>query len=310
MNNYFNCSMISACASVLSLSLATIASPVSAADLGPAPSEQFLHPAPSQWEFRFTPYAWATSVNGSTTAADQTVDIDVSFIDVVQESDSIAALMGYFEARNGRLALYTDAVWSNLSFSGERSGTGPLGLLDISVDGELDYQQFIIEAGIAYEIARFPGDPVSLKDDFANPTSFTAIDILAGARYWHESVDLSFDITTGLIDPPAGFEVRGDRVVGESGAIDWIDPVVGLRMRHQFSPGQELQLRGDVGGFGVGSDFSWQLFGGYGFAFGESWSGVIGYRALSVDYSEEGPNGTRGIDLLQHGPVFGVNFRW
>jgi hypothetical protein len=37
---------------------------------------------------------------------------------------------------------------------------------------------------------------------------------------------------------------------------------------------------------------------------------VVGYRALSVDYSEEGPNGTQGIDLLQHGPVFGVNFRW
>jgi hypothetical protein len=268
-----------------------------------------VHSAPSQWEFRFTPYAWATSVNGTTIAADQAVDVDASFLDVVEESESLVGLMGYFEARRGRLALYTDVVWSSLTFAGERSGTGPLGGLDVSVDAELDYEQTIIEAGVSYEIARFPGDPGSLKDDFGGSISYTAIDILAGARYWRESVDLSFDIT-GVVTLPSGFEVRGDRVVGRSGAIDWIDPVVGLRMRHQFSPGRELQLRGDVGGFGVGSDFSWQLFGGYGFALGESWSGVIGYRALSVDYSEEGPNGTRGIDLLQHGPVFGVNFRW
>jgi hypothetical protein len=309
MNNDFNCSMISVCASVLSFSLATIASPALAADLGPAPVEEFLRPAPSQWEFRFTPYAWATSVNGTTIAADQAIDIDASFLDIVEESESLVGLMGYFEARRGRLALYTDVVWSSLTFAGERSGTGPFGNLNVSVDAELDYEQIIVEAGVSYEIARLPGDPGSLKDDFGGSTSYTAIDIRAGARYWRESADLSFDITGAFALPP-GFEVSGDRVVGRSGAIDWIDPVVGLRVRHQFSLGQELQLRGDVGGFGVGSDFSWQLFGGYGFALGESWSGVIGYRALSVDYSEEGPNGTRGIDLLQHGPVFGVNLRW
>jgi hypothetical protein len=85
-----------------------------------------VHSAPSQWEFRFTPYAWATSVNGTTIAADQAVDVDASFLDIVEESESLVGLMGYFEARRGRLALYTDVVWSSLTFAGERSGTGPL----------------------------------------------------------------------------------------------------------------------------------------------------------------------------------------
>jgi opacity protein-like surface antigen len=283
---------------------------VEAADLGPNPSTSIVTPAPSQWEFRFTPYAWATSVVGESTVRGQTLDVDASFLDVVEESESIAALMGYFEARRGRLALYSDLVWSRLTFGGERSLSGPLGGLNISADAELDYEQLIIEAGVSYEIARYSRHSASVKDDIAGPEEFTAIDLLAAARYWRESVDLSLGITGVIGALPPGFEVSGSRVASRSGTMEWVDPVIGMRVRHQFSPGQELQLRGDIGGFDVGSDFSWQLFGGYSFALGDSWSGIIGYRALAVDFSEEAANGTRGIDLLQHGPVVGVNLRW
>jgi hypothetical protein len=37
---------------------------------------------------------------------------------------------------------------------------------------------------------------------------------------------------------------------------------------------------------------------------------VVGYRALAVDYSENGRYGNNGIDYLQHGPVIGVKFNW
>ena len=74
--------------------------------------------------------------------------------------------------------------------------------------------------------------------------------------------------------------------------MEWIDPIIGLRLRHRIGPGDEFQLRGDIGGFGVGSKFSWQLAGGYShdMKIGD-WTitNTVGYRALSVDYS----NGTR-----------------
>lgn len=311
MTNNLHCPTSFVCFLCLICSLVVFEKPARAADLDSHPSEQLIAPAPNQWQFSFTPYAWATSVKGNTTVAGQTVDVDASFFDIVEKSDTILGLMGHFEARKGPLALYSDLVWASLTFSGSRSATGPLGGVDVSVDADLDYEQTVIEAGISYEIARFSGDAVSLKDDVGSPASFTAIDVLAGARYWRESVGISLDITgTGPGVLPPGFQVSGNRVVARSGAIEWVDPVVGLRVRHQFSPGQELQLRGDIGGFGVGSDFSWQLFGGYSFALGDSWSGVVGYRALSVDFSEESSNGTRGIDLIQHGPVVGVSYRW
>ena len=55
------------------------------------------------------------------------------------------------------------------------------------------------------------------------------------------------------------------------------------------------------------------VVGTYGFdttCLGTPFHAVIGYRALSVDYSENGKFGKNGLDLLQHGPILGVKFNW
>mgnify|MGYP001152589838 CR=1 FL=1 len=51
----------------------------------------------------------------------------------------------------------------------------------------------------------------------------------------------------------------------------------------------------------------------YGFdvnVFNTTMRSVLGYRALSVDYSKNGAHGRSGLDWIQHGPVLGVAFRW
>ena len=71
-----------------------------------------------------------------------------------------------------------------------------------------------------------------------------------------------------------------------SGDLEWVDPFVGFRIRHEMGPSKELGLEADFGGFGVSSDFSWQVVGTYGFdttCLGTPLNAVIGYRALSVD---------------------------
>jgi hypothetical protein len=107
---------------------------------------------------------------------------------------------------------------------------------------------------------------------------------------------------------------RSRRVaVARSGDLEWVDPVVGARLRHQIAPGKELRLVGDVGGFGAGSEFSWQAVATYGFdvnCFGTPLNLVIGYRALAVDFSEEGRFGKNALDVVQHGFADGVTFNW
>jgi hypothetical protein len=101
--------------------------------------------------------------------------------------------------------------------------------------------------------------------------------------------------------------------IARSGDLEWVDPVVGARIRHQIAPGKELRLVGDVGGFGAGSEFSWQAVATYGFdvnCFGTPLHTVIGYRALAVDFSEDGRFGKNALDVVQHGPVMGVTFNW
>ena len=262
--------------------------------------------AASPWTFRFVPYGWLTSLKGEQTVRGRTIDVDASFVDIVEESDTLAALMGTFEVRNGPFGLYGDLVWSKVELSGDearsRSFTGPLGgnisaTLEASLG--LDIQMAIVEGGASYEIIR------------SGPF---ALDILGGVRYWHQKADASLDLTLTVGVDVLDLELVGNRAFARSGSVDWIDPLIGARLRYEVAPGHQLFLRGDVGGFGVGSDFSWQAIGGYGFDFarwhGITFSGVLGYRALYVDYSEGEGQNRYGFDMLQHGPVLGVSMRF
>jgi len=50
----------------------------------------------------------------------------------------------------------------------------------------------------------------------------------------------------------------------------------------------------------------WDIMGGLGYEFTETSSVVVGYRALSVDYSNEG----FVFDIVQRGPLMGAVFRF
>ena len=282
-----------------------------AANLPSADGYAFVAPvAASGWQFRVTPYAWAPSVNGDVTVRGHTADIDFSFWDLFDsgrsgaELDLLAALMGYVEARKGPWGIYGDVVWGKFDFSGGAvTERNPIANLKVSASANagLDYETTMAESGLTYEVARWGA-----------PGSSTAFDLLGGARYWNQELDLSLGVDGSVDLGNLGLKRSGSRAVARSGTLEWVDPFVGLRVRHQLSPGSELQFLGDVGGFGVGSDFTWQLFGGYSFDFA-IWQtplhGIVGYRALAVDYTQDGPN-KNNLDLILHGPVVGLSFRW
>jgi hypothetical protein len=65
----------------------------------------------------------------------------------------------------------------------------------------------------------------------------------------------------------------------------WVDPVVGVRWIPQISENWHFILKGDIGGFGVASDFTWNLQGGFVWDATDYLSLVFQYHAVSVDYS-------------------------
>lgn len=73
-----------------------------------------------------------------------------------------------------------------------------------------------------------------------------------------------------------------------SGSKSWVDPIVGFRARYNFTDHLYAAAKADIGGFGIGSDLTWQLFGAVGYQFNQHWSSELGYKYLSVDYSNNG----------------------
>jgi hypothetical protein len=163
---------------------------------------------------------------------------------------------------------------------------------------------------------------INLSDDGRNEVAHwgssatqeagTSIDVLGGARYWWMEGKLSASATAVLTI--GDLTLSGSRAIAKSPSVDWVDPLVGLRLRHQFVPGLNLTVSGDVGGFDVGSRLSWQALAALNYDFYKSksvvWSGMAGYRALYVDYSKGSGPTLFEYDMTLHGPILGVTARF
>jgi hypothetical protein len=267
---------------------------------GTAPSD------PEPWRFNAALYAWAMSVSSTTTLRNQTLDTNASFIDILQKSQSVVGFMGYFEANKGRVGAYADLVFSKLGFGASQTGhRNPIAGLQItaSANAALTYQMFIAEIGGLYEIRRWPG----------TDGSSTAIDGLLAFRYWNNSFAATFDATANVNFSNLQLERSFGIAVARSNVVQWVDPVLGIRLRHRFTPNQEIFLRGDIGGFGLGSQFSWQAVAAYSHAWqltGYQVAAVLGFRALAVNYSQGSGVDAFSMNQVLYGPIIGVSFRF
>jgi hypothetical protein len=63
---------------------------------------------------------------------------------------------------------------------------------------------------------------------------------------------------------------------------------------------------GDIGWFGAASDLTWQAMAGFGYHFKDNCAGFTGYRALGVDYEDDG----FVMDTVTYGPLIGVAIRF
>lgn len=74
----------------------------------------------------FTPWDWLTALDGTSTIRGRSVKVDASFVDIAKESDTLVALMGDFEARNGPFGLLANVVWSKIGSSATMFAAAPL----------------------------------------------------------------------------------------------------------------------------------------------------------------------------------------
>jgi len=117
------------------------------------------------------------------------------------------------------------------------------------------------------------------------------LQLLAGARYY--DIDLDIDVTGAVL-----FSAGGDE--------SWVDPIVGAVYAIPLNDRFSLKVRGDVGGFGAGSDLSWQAWGLLECRLGKRSSIALGYRHLDWDYEDGSGNRKFEMDAYLTGPVLGL----
>ena len=235
----------------------------------------------SDWEFQVAPYMWFVSMDGDVTVKGQKSGVDTSFSDIWDELN-IAGMIA-FDGRKGDWGFFGDTIYTNLGKdkSGER----------IRIDPSINV--LWLTAGGFYRLGTW-----DLSDTSEKKAPAVTVDILGGGRYTY------LDITLDIEDFP---NRKGDK--------HWVDPLVGARTLWDLSERWDLSLQGNVGGFGVGSDFAWSASGllGYRFPlFSKENNAAIyaGYRALYQDYSDGSGDDKFRWDVTLYGPILGLNIQF
>ena len=174
-----------------------------------------------------------------------------------------------FGARRNRWSFQTDLVYVDLGKDVTVEGAG--GIVG-GQNPQLDMRLTLIDGTVGYQIA-------------------PSFDVLAGVRGVSTSQSISNDLGT-LADADGGF----------------VDPIVGGRFQRDLSRKVWINVRGDVGGFGVGSEFSWFLSGAAGIRLSHLISLDFGYRAWSFDY--ESDNDLKSLDATMAGFGGGLTFHF
>ncbi|MFN3990667.1 MAG: hypothetical protein ACK4IS_10455 [Erythrobacter sp.] len=217
-----------------------------------------------EWSGQITIYAWGAGVGGDFKPF--AGGPTIAFDNSLGEvlKDLDAAVFATGLARKGRLILLADGSYTKSS----REGIVPPG---IPGRGEVSIRSLSLMAGKRFDASEA-----------------TTIDLLGGARWW--SLD-------GRVDVPLAGVARGVEQ-------RFVDPVVAVRINSQVAPRLSVLGYGDVGGFGVSSELTWQALATLNYRAGKSVYLSAGYRHLYLDRESSGASFSGSMS----GPLAGITF--
>jgi hypothetical protein len=226
------------------------------------------HAQDNAWTFEGKLYLWLPTTEATVQTPFGSATAELSVSDALEALDF--GFMGGLEARNGPWSLMGDLVYFDLT----QDSQTPFGALFSKID--VATQIGALTGVAAYEVASTPN---------------VALDIGAGFRAWTLSADVTLE--PGLLS-------RNSRSWSDS----WVDPIVAIRARFKFDEQWFGTIYLDGGGFGVGSESTFNAIATVGYRINERWAVGGGWRYLEFDRDE----GANSIEMQFTGPVFGATY--
>jgi hypothetical protein len=208
------------------------------------------------WSFLLEPYLMFPNMDGTTgLGALPDVSVDASPGDIFEKLQ--IGFMLNAEATKGKWHVGTDLIYMKLKQDAEP------GL--VVANGEVTAKQFAWEVAGLYSITPW-------------------LDVGVGGLL--NSLNLATDINVNAI---GGGTNNRSRELSRT----WLDPM--LIARTGSKPGSKFiyRFRGEIGGFGIGSKFAWQLQAIAGYRFSKLFQLTGGYRFIGINYEKN--NTAEGI---------------
>jgi len=233
------------------------------------------------WQFEITPYFSTAGSSGQNGIRGYNSDVDMSFKDLL-ELTTISG-MGTVEVKKGPWLVYFDGQYVRLEDEQVTSATGPGGWVTVTGDLAVGETQQIYQVSAGYRVL----------DRRAK------VYLLGGMRYTDVDIDLDLALSTdGPLFPGAAYHLDG--------GASWWDPFVAMRLEAPFAKKWSVFGYADVGGFGVGSDLTYQPVAGVNWQISRVFSAKVAYRYLSQDYESD----DFLWNMATQGLVLGVGLRF
>jgi hypothetical protein len=239
------------------------------------------------WSFEFIPYFWLPEIYGNIQVRriSASFQVDYSQLFELLGHGNLFGGAGHFEAKNGRLSLFVDAFGVHVTPSGESQRA--------KVDSTINVT--FVEFGPSYRLLELPSSWAGERP--------IVIEALAGGRFMYFYSKLSLTGNRGFVS------------ASDSASVDWVDPFVGGRWLVPIVGNLDLSFRGDIGGFGAGSQLAWNLVSGFQYALpwrlgSAQTRAFAGYKVLDFDDQTGSGERKRSVDLNLRGPAIGVAFEF
>jgi hypothetical protein len=224
-----------------------------------------------KWKFLIEPYMMFPSMSGETGIRNlPAVEVDANAGDIFSKLQFGAML--YLEARTDKWAITSDLLYMDLN-----QNATPTTIINAA---EVSAKQLGYELAGLYRLAPFLESGLGLRLN---------------------SISAGLDITRNVVG-------GGTETLNGSLSRTWIDPILITRASTDINDKWLFIFRGDFGGFGIGSIFTWQVQGYVGYRFSKLFQTSVGYRIIAIDYDKGSGEDRFRYDMNTFGPNIRLGF--